>query len=101
LSRGNFEDQRGSVVDPPSWVSHFEKLNQVKDEFKERLKNLEIQLDMLEKPSKLVVCTKWVATITFGGIFLFCLVASKLSFIGLAAKLNKTGNCLEILLTRD
>jgi hypothetical protein len=37
-------DQRGSVVDPPSWVSHFEKLNQVKDEFKERLKNLEIQL---------------------------------------------------------
>ena len=43
------KDQRGSVVDPPSWVSHFEKLNQVKDEFKERLKNLEIQLDMLEK----------------------------------------------------
>jgi hypothetical protein len=23
------KDQRGSVVDPPSWVSHFEKLNQV------------------------------------------------------------------------
>jgi hypothetical protein len=34
------KDQRGSVVDPPSWVSHFEKLNQVKDEFKERLKKL-------------------------------------------------------------
>jgi hypothetical protein len=40
---------RGAVVDPPSWVSHFEKMNQVKDEFKERLKNLEIQLDMFEK----------------------------------------------------
>jgi hypothetical protein len=42
------KDQRGSAVDPHSCVSHFEKLNQVKIEFKERLKNLEIQLDMLE-----------------------------------------------------
>jgi hypothetical protein len=43
------KNQRGSAVDPHSCVSHFEKLNQVKIEFKERLKNLEIQLDMLEK----------------------------------------------------
>ncbi|CAG2241376.1 CHS1 [Mytilus edulis] len=48
---------------------------------------------VLENPSKYVVVTKWVATIIFGVLLLVCLVSSKLSAIGIAAKLSETGNC--------
>jgi hypothetical protein len=57
------KDQRGSVVDPPSWVSHFEKLNQVKDEFKERVEMLSspgdfphLNLEMAFEISALLMC---------------------------------------------
>lgn len=43
------KDQKSSAVEPSSWVSHFKNLNQVKDNFKERLKELETLLDTLQK----------------------------------------------------
>ena len=42
-------EQKSSAVEPSTWVSHFDNLNKIKDNFKERLKCLENQLDTLER----------------------------------------------------
>lgn len=49
LKESKQNDQTSSAVDPSTWVSHFKKLNEVKVDFKDRLKDLDILLDTLEK----------------------------------------------------
>lgn len=50
----------------------------------------------LKQPSKLVVISKWLVTFISGAVFLGCLVSSKLSAIGVAAKLKDKGNCMNV-----
>lgn len=42
-------DHKSSAVDPSTWVNHFKNLNEVKDNFKQRLSGLDKLLDRLQK----------------------------------------------------
>ena len=49
LRQNKGREDKSSSVDPSTWVSHFKNLNEIKDDFKQRLEHLESQLDTVEK----------------------------------------------------
>ena len=49
LRKQTGKDSKSSAVDPSTWVSHFKNLNQIKENFKLRLEQLDHLLDTLQK----------------------------------------------------
>ena len=48
LKQNNDKNQVSSAVDPSTWVTHFQNLNQIKSNFKQRLQRLQEQLEALQ-----------------------------------------------------